>query len=204
VDLKKASDEKSLLREVKDVQLSKKENFYPYKDSEVGIYSLVIKKAKPLAKYVIREKLKSISLMREKIQSEYSVDILNIQARHTYTREDGKKFTIIPPVLENIGNEETVLGIVDGLHRCFLALESGKDKVSCVVIDKPKKRLPFEPCEWENIDVVSDPPDYEDRRKYNQDVLEKISNRNTNIELDRLEYYSKLVYRDLPGSKGVR
>lgn len=89
-----------------------------YKDADIHVKTVNPDDLSPTSKYVLRDNLKQIEALREKVFREKGVDIFHFPG---IVSVDGAK--IAPPVIEEINDSDL---IVDGLHRSYLARRNGE------------------------------------------------------------------------------
>jgi len=176
-----------LLRIVRETKILDKE--VPiYKNAEIVLKVFNPGDARPLAKYVLSNRLEQLGHLGLGF-SKYGIDIFDLDR----IVEVGKS-KIAPPVVEySVDDGRDV--IVDGIHRFFLA-RGGNRNIKCIYVrgvhpDYPTISLPIS---WQNVRVVKEIPKLPQERR---DLRQGIPN------LDRV---IKNYFRDFSalGSLGRR
>jgi hypothetical protein len=160
---------------------------YPlYQSADICLQTLTIEDVYPTALYVLKPNFGEILAIRRELLLA-GIDIFDLDEI-----EYCNGVTIAPPVVEEM---DGVLGIVDGIHRFYLAGTYGVP-INTIVVRGVDRNYPFisYPVFWEDVSIYDIPPENPHQRRRLRHGIENTSE------------CRRLYYRDLSflGGKGRR
>lgn len=137
----------------------------PYSKAKITQASLNPSELKPLQKYLMKDRIESLRSLKEELLEKSQLDIAKMTKG--YVISDGSKlYGLIPPIVEvsyyDAGKPNVIL---DGIHRCWLALED-KERINVILIDDVDLPLPAFPNSWEEIRLYDSSPQEKEKREY--------------------------------------
>ena len=147
----------SFIKKLRNVTLYNNPDILPYKDAEIEIVISDPSCFEPSTFYVLRDGLKFVSLLTDRIASKLG-DYAKINTLVEYEDEFGDVNFIAPPIIEYSDFGKWM--ILDGLHRCFIArhrkLSIPVALVSNATIPYPNLALP---SGWKSVYIADKTPD---------------------------------------------
>jgi len=133
----------NLINTVRDTKTLEGDNSI-YSNAEVTIKTFDPNDLYPTAKYVLTSNLNFVSAMRTEVLESSGIDIFNLDR----ICETGP-YVIAPPIVEI---SDGVPAIVDGLHRCTLAKQLGKN-ISVIFVNGVDPTYPIisTPVDWKDV-----------------------------------------------------
>jgi len=202
---------RSLEERLRSCYLLHDRSIHPYRHARIRTQLVDIDDLSPLALYVVKRRLDEVLELHDVLMSQYCLGLWDLPGLVEYSYRLPDEQLLAPPVLERYtetawDGHPLVIGLMDGLHRCWQARSLGLAKVRAVVITEvPYPPLPL-PTSWGEVCVVEKPPEKSKRRnlRYKREEDYPASFKTTTrITKENVEYF---LYRDLSsiGSRGPR
>ena len=167
-----------------------------------------------MALYVLRSRLDEVLQLHDALMATHCFGIWDLPGLLRFRYNSERIQTIAPPVVEDYvdtacSGSPRLMGLVDGLHRCFAARESGLTRARAIVAsDVPYPLVPL-PVNWADVRtyVDRDPPPSSLKRRFRYQTLADFPlesyETSTTVTEDNFQYF---FYRDVEvlGSKGRR
>ena len=136
---------------------------FPYEQAHFEIYEAAIEQFKVGQKFVLEDKiLNLVTRIRSKFQNYFTGSISKMSPLQIYGTDNAGNQALsfyLPPVIET---HNGIPSILDGTHRSFLNLATGSS-VKVLHIYNINSPLPYEPVRWEEVRLVKERPDLQDR-----------------------------------------
>jgi hypothetical protein len=121
-----------------------RQEVWQYRECAIRFESVEVGQLRPLTKYLENFKLFRVGAL-EKLLSEQGIENAAIVI--------GSPWPVTPPVVERLSNGAMI--VVDGAHRIFKALSSGRREMRVIVVDNSTELLPAIPFEdWNHIEIA--------------------------------------------------
>ena len=208
-----------LVNTLRKVKLQGDPRLNPYKDAVIESRIVKIDELFPTAYYISMIDLRKVERLYKNLLNQYALSIFDlsdiIEVSQTLSKKRTYRVRTSPPIVEIYTETQgeykgkTVLALVDGLHRCFLAKQLGLEEIRVVTISALPGHLPLVPLplSWNDVKIYDDIPDNLIKRDYRFPTLGSFpdisSFSNSEISEKNFKYF---FYRDLAniGSEGVR
>ena len=186
----------------------------PYRDAIIRSALLPIDSLSPLALYLCRDSLRKVHTLQDALMLRYCLSLWDLPGLVELRFGDSTAKRLLgPPVVERY--TETALeghpitnGILDGLHRCCIAMGAGLESIRVVLASGvPYPPLP-KPVEWKEIAVLDETPPGRKKRRLRYASVEEFPSQGAFRSVNPVTEMSLayFLYRDLSilGSHGPR
>lgn len=198
---------------LRSCQLAKDGTIHPYRDAVISTRVLPISDLAPMALYLNRQNLTGVRELQDALMLRYCLSLWDLPGLVCVRHSQRGELFIGPPVVERYTEtaregHPLVNGILDGLHRCSVALEVGLDAVRVALVSGvPYPPLPL-PVDWNEIKVVETTPATERKRRLRYATANDYPDQEifkTSVDITETNF-SYFLYRDLTplGSRGPR
>lgn len=149
---------------VRKIPLRSEEKEFPYKDSEISVFSREPKGFEVGQTFISSQKILSImDNLEGRIFSGFELKgISKMPPVQIYGLDkQGKKVIAfyIPPIIEIHGNQAV---LIDGVHRSYICKSAGTT-INAIHVNNVSAPLPFKAIKWQNTSVVTEKPPIEQR-----------------------------------------
>lgn len=196
----------SLEQELRSCTLRDDGSIYPYKAARLRPEMAEINKLRPLALYVLENRLDEVLELHDALMVQYCFGLWDLPGWMEFRYNAPERQMIAPPLVEEYVEKEAfssprpVAGLVDGLHRCMAVRRGGLGRIRAIVASGVPYPLVPLPAEWRKVKVVR-------KRNYRYNSLEEFPDVSelSKVEINE-ENFRYFFYRDLSrlGSRGER
>lgn len=196
----------SLERELGWCTLRDDRSIYPYKAARLRPEIAEINKLRPLALYVLENRLDEVLELHDALMVQYCFGLWDLPGWMEFRYNSPRRQVIAPPLVEEyvedkaFSRRRSVAALVDGLHRCMAARRRGLGRIRAIVASGVPYPLVPLPVQWPKVKVVR-------KRDYRYNSLDEFPDvsglSDVKITDDNFRYF---FYRDLGrlGSLGER
>lgn len=185
----------------------------PYETADLSLRTVDLEAVSPMALYVMKSRLDENRELYDAMMAKYSLGLWDLPGLLQFKYCSDGIQSIAPPVVESYvetaypGEPTRVLGILDGLHRCTLARDSGMQSVKVVCVsDVPYPPLPIS-VDWDAIRQYDKTPPTDKRRVFRYPTLRHFPRFSYAVQRPRTDEEARYYfYRELDsiGSTGQR
>jgi len=182
----------------------------PYQVANVRSQLVEIDGLKPLALYVIRRRLGEVLELHDALMTQHCLGLWDMPGCVELRYKSDAIQVIAPPVVEEYVEDkgqfrgERIRGLVDGLHRCFSARESGVRRARALLVSGIQHPLVPVAVDWGDVSIFDKRRyRYESRQQFLDECADAYSISDSQAAEDDYQYF---FYRDLRalGSRGER
>jgi len=182
----------------------------PYKNARLSSCVLPIAALTPMSLYVNQTRLSEVLELRDAFMNTFCLELSDLPGLLEYKYNSDKIQRLAPPLVETYTEtarpgHPLLHGLVDGLHRCYVARDLGLSKVRAIVVSNVHYPLVPLPASWAEVVACSDKPDVKRhyRLRTEQDFPYACFFTTVPVTSDNVQYF---FFRDLSalGSKGRR
>lgn len=200
----------SLEHELRLCTLRDDTSMYPYKTAALRPEMAEIDKVRPLALYVLENRLEEVLELHDALMVQYCFGLWDLPGWMEFRYNSPRHQVIAPPLVEEyvedkaFSRRRSVAGLVDGLHRCMVVRLSGPGRIRAIVASAVPYPLVPLPARWRKVKLVR-------KRDYRYNSLEEFLedfpdvSALSQVKIDE-ENFRYFFYRDLSrlGSVGER
>lgn len=197
---------------LRHIELQGDRNIHPYQEATIENKLVEIDCLSPLAYYALTSQLEIGKQLYQRFLTHYAVDPLDLSGT---VRLINRERPIAPPIVEVYTEDrgpyrgKQIWALVDGLHRCLNAKQSGLSRIRAIVISNVPKHLPLVPLPllWKDVEIIDQVPDNAKKRDFRFPGLESFPDisgfSSVQVTAQSCPYF---FYRDLSplGSSGIR
>ncbi len=205
---------RELVATLRQVKLKYDKQLLPYRTATVDSQVVSLDDITPMALYVMKKRLDETIELYDAMMVTYGLSLFDLAGLLTFCYNDLDRQTIGPPLLERYHESHpraiqkgNVIGLVDGLHRCYSARRLGFKQVRAVGISSVSYPLVPLPARWDLVQVYDQPPPPDQKRYYRYQKPEDLLLLNCPFTAPVTQNnYQYFFFRDLNylGSKGER
>lgn len=204
-------DWRSLEEKLRACHLLHDREIHPYRHARIRTQVVDIRDLAPLSLYVVKQRLREVLELHDILLAQYCLGLWDLPGLLEYTYITPEEQLLAPPVVERYTEtawkgHPLVNGILDGLHRCHMALDMEFQSIRVIVVSEvPYPPLPL-PVTWDEVKTLEKPPRKPERRRLRYKRIEDYPGSfqtSVDITSDNVSYF---LYRDLGilGSRGPR
>lgn len=203
-----------LVSTLRQTTLKYDKQLLPYQTAVFNSRVVSLDEVTPMALYVIKNRLDETIELYDAMMVTYGLSLFDLAGLLTFCYNDLERQTIAPPLIEPYNESHTeaiqkgnIVGLVDGLHRCYSARQLGLEKVRVVDVSETSYPLVPLPARWDLVRIFDQPPPHDQKRFYRYQALEEFPLPSFSFTTPVNERtYQYFFFRDLSnlGSKGRR
>lgn len=199
-----------LTQALRQITLQHDRNVFPYSTASIESSLVSIGDLTPMALYVMQHRLDETLELESAMVLGLHQTLFDLPGLLCFRFNNADIQHITAPLVERYREnpgDEPILGLVDGLHRCFTARQLGALHMRTTIISNVPFPLVPQPTIWESVRIYSAPPLPDQKRIFRFERLEDFPTDRfqlaTTVTRENFRYF---FYRDLAllGSKGAR
>lgn len=198
---------------LREVPLTGDNSIKPFQQAKMQLKQIDLNAVFAMALYVIRHRVTECLELFDAFMIKYALGLWDLPGLLEFKYNSAATQRIAPPLIESYfetagsNGQNHILGLVDGLHRCTAARNTGNDRIRAMVVSNVSYPLVPLPVEWESVRQYDSPPPTALKRRYRYPTLSDFPEFNyIKAKPTTDEDARYFFYRDLSnlGSKGKR